>query len=73
MTLKEQQKWLRDRQKEHEHCLRESQTMVIGESIVANAQRDLEAVTALLATLDTIIRATLPLFAAPPPPEGDVS
>jgi hypothetical protein len=63
MTLKEQKRWLQDRQKEKANILRESTIMVIGGIIVANAERDLEAVTAILATLDTL-GTQIPLFPA---------
>jgi hypothetical protein len=64
MILKDQRRWLRDRKKDAERLLHDAQVMVVGTILVTNAQRDLAALTALLATLDAR-DATLPLFPEP--------
>jgi hypothetical protein len=64
MPLKDQRRWLVDRQKDAERLLHDAQVMVVGTILVTNAQRDLAALTALLATLDSI-GATLSLFPKP--------
>jgi hypothetical protein len=68
MPMKDQRRWLLDRKKDAERLLHDAQVMVVGDILVTNAQRDLAALTALLATLDTI-GATLPLFPTPPSQE----
>lgn len=65
MTLDEQIRWLKLKQQYARACLHDAERMVVGDILIANARADLEASTALLATLAES-GAGLPLFQAVP-------